>query len=358
MRNASARTSTDLSSDLYDVVIVGAGPAGSSAAIWCARHGLRVAIMEREVFPRHRPGETLPPGLEPLFSQLGVSDAIAAADFVRHPGTWITWDGPRRFEPFGSDESGPWHGYQAPRERLDTILLEAAIAAGAAVHQPLRALHPIVDGEHVTGVSTPKGPIRARWTIDAGGGAHWLARQLDLPLHEASPRLTARYGYRRGACPSRNDAPEIVADATGWTWTARVAPGHYHWTRLSWAPDDPARDQPPLELRHLAPAGHIRGADVTWRIVSRPAGPGYVCVGDAAAVLDPAASHGVLKAIMSGMMAAHVVLRVHASETTPAAATATYSAWLREWFDADTKELRRFYRELPSPPEWVKGDER
>jgi hypothetical protein len=70
-------------------------------------------------------------------------------------------------------------------------------------------------------------------------------------------------------------------------------------------------------------------------------------------VLDPAASHGVLKAIMSGMMAAHLILRVYAGEATPDAAAATYSAWLREWFRADTTELRRFYRELPSPPEWV-----
>jgi flavin-dependent dehydrogenase len=88
-------------------------------------------------------------------------------------------------------------------------------------------------------------------------------------------------------------------------------------------------------------------------MVSRPAGPGYICVGDAAAVLDPAASHGVLKAIMSGMMAAHVILRAHAGEATPAAATAAYSAWLQEWFQADIAELRRFYSELPTPPPWV-----
>jgi flavin-dependent dehydrogenase len=344
------------SPDAFDVAIVGAGPAGSAAAIWCARHGLQVVVLERQAFPRHRPGETLPPGVEPLFTQLGVTGAVAAADFVRHAGTWVTWNGPRRFEPFGSDERGPWLGFQAPRERLDSILLEATIAAGTRVRQPLRVLRPIIDRGEVTGVMTANGPIQAHWTIDAGGGTHWLARQLELPIREASPRLTARYGYLEGECPARDDAPEIVADATGWTWSARVAPGRYHWTRLSWRTDDPARDLTPPELRHLAPSGHIRGADVTWRMVSPPAGPGFFCIGDAAAVLDPTASHGVLKAIMSGMMAAHVILRVHAGEATPAAAAKTYTAWLREWFAADTKELRRFYRELPSPPEWVMGD--
>jgi flavin-dependent dehydrogenase len=51
-----------------------------------------------------------------------------------------------------------------------------------------------------------------------------------------------------------------------------------------------------------------RGADVTWRIISPAAGPGFFLVGDAVAVLDPASSHGVLKALMTGMMAAHLIL--------------------------------------------------
>jgi flavin-dependent dehydrogenase len=68
-----------------DVVVVGGGPAGSAAALWCVRQGLRVVLLEREQFPRHRPGETLPPGVEPIFAQLGVAEAIAAAGFTRHP---------------------------------------------------------------------------------------------------------------------------------------------------------------------------------------------------------------------------------------------------------------------------------
>ena len=89
---------------------------------------------------------------------------------------------------------------------------------------------------------------------------------------------------------------------------------------------------------------------MTWRIVSQPAGPGYVCVGDAAAVLDPASSHGVLKGLMSGMMAGHVIAQAESGTASIAAATEAYSAWLREWFRADARELRRMYRELPTSP--------
>jgi flavin-dependent dehydrogenase len=105
----------------------------------------------------------------------------------------------------------------------------------------------------------------------------------------------------------------------------------------------------------LIPVGRTRGADVTWRIVSQPAGPGYVCVGDAAAVLDPASSHGVLKGLMSGMMAAHVISLDLSGNASPGVAAEAYITWLREWFQADASELRRMYQELPHPPPWV-GD--
>jgi 2-polyprenyl-6-methoxyphenol hydroxylase-like FAD-dependent oxidoreductase len=206
----------------------------------------------------------------------------------------------------------------------------------------------------VIGVATSDGPLFARWVIDAGGGAHWLARGLDIPLQFASPRLIARYGYVTGDCPERDEAPEIAADETGWSWSACIAPGLYHWTRLSLSEDDPLRDRPPRAFAQLTPVSRTRGANVTWRIVSQPAGPGYVCVGDAAAVLDPASSHGVLKGLMSGMMAVHVIAKAESGTASIAAATETYSAWLREWFRADVRALGRMYQDLPHPPPWVR----
>src|SRR5215208_3998714 len=154
------------SSPDVDVAIVGGGPAGSASALWCARQGLRVVLVERERFPRHRPGETLPPGAGPLFAQLGVADAIAAAGFTRHLGTWVSWSGPRRFDPFGLDSGGAWYGFQAPREQLDRILLDAVSGSCAVVRQPSRALHPIRDRGGVIGVATTDGSIFARWVID------------------------------------------------------------------------------------------------------------------------------------------------------------------------------------------------
>src|SRR2546430_1169533 len=76
------------------------------------------------------------------------------------------------------------------------------------------------------------------------------------------------------------------------------------------------------------PIGRVRGADVTWRHVRAAAGPGYFLTGDAAAVLDPAASHGVLRALMTGIAAGHAIAGVLAGRVTERDAAQHYCDWL------------------------------
>src|SRR5689334_22676473 len=119
-----------------DVVVLGAGPAGSAAAITAAAAGLSVVVIERERFPRPAPGESLHPGVQPLLRQLGVEDEVLAQRFLRHPGHLLRWGGPERFERFGADADGPWLGFQAWRPAFDQILLDRARSLGATVLQP------------------------------------------------------------------------------------------------------------------------------------------------------------------------------------------------------------------------------
>lgn len=83
-----------------DVLILGAGPAGTATAIQCANAGLNVTMIEREQFPRDRPGETLHPGIEPLLQQLSVAEQTLTPDLLRHLGIWVQWN-QSQFVPFG-----------------------------------------------------------------------------------------------------------------------------------------------------------------------------------------------------------------------------------------------------------------
>ena len=78
-------------------------------------------------------------------------------------------------------------------------------------------------------------------------------------------------------------------------------------------------------------------------------------MGDAAAVLDPAISHGVLKAIMTGMLAGYLAARSVQGENTAEEVAAEYNRCLAEWFDHDTQRFRELYGSLPEPPSWVKS---
>lgn len=332
-----------------DVLVLGGGPAGCAAALTAAERGLRVTLLEAEHLPRDRPGETLHPGVEPLLRELGVADAVAAAGFERHEGHWVAWGGPPRFAAFGADGSGPWRGLQARRAEFDALLVGRASAVGVQVHTGRRARAVVLDGGRVAGVLTEDGAVRASTVVDATGAGGFLARRLGLGPVRYSPPLVARYGYREGRCTVRDQAPSLVADPDGWTWTARTGPGLYAWTRL-WRPGTRVpHDWLPAEFRALRRRGRDRGADVGWRSVARAAGPGWYVVGDAAAVLDPASSHGVLRALMSGMLAAHAIGRTAAGELSVDRAQAGYRSWLEDWVAHDLRALRDLYARLRWP---------
>lgn len=327
-----------------DVVVVGGGPGGAAAAIASALRGLRVVLCEREPGMRDRPGETLHPGVEPLLAQLGVGDRLAGVTGARHSGIWIEWGGPLRFEPFGADAGNPWQGLQVWRADFDALLLDRARELGVTVRQGCAAAAPLMRERAVSGVVGAEGEIAARIVIDATGAARWLGRALRVASPPRSPRLVARYGYVEGDCPSRNEAPLLHGNALGWTWSARVRPGVYQWTRVRFG--EKGTGEPPAELADLAPLGPVRGADVTWRLAERTAGPGWFMVGDAAVTLDPTSSHGVLKGLMTGIMAGHLSAASLSGKAPPAEIAAAYHDWIARWFAADARQLQAFYRKL------------
>jgi flavin-dependent dehydrogenase len=126
----------------YDAIVIGAGPAGSSAAILLARAGWSVALLEASPFPRRKVcGECIAAGNLPLLDALGLGEALR-----RHAGPELRrvalWSGDERITaalPARNNGDSPW-GRTLGREHLDLLLLEQARATGASVLQPCRAL--------------------------------------------------------------------------------------------------------------------------------------------------------------------------------------------------------------------------
>jgi len=255
-------------------------------------------------------------------------------------------NGDSEFMRFGQGEQGPWRGFQIVGAQLDAALLARARELGVRVDQPCRVVSPIVRNCRAVGLRTAQGVVGSDVIIDAAGGQHWLARRMGLRVHRAASRLIARYGYVRDPVPSVRENPSFETHSDGWTWLARVKPGVLHWTTLELGrPGNGGLSSkgPPPTVAHLATLGRIRSADVTWRLVPESAGPGYFLAGDSAAVLDPASSHGVMKAIMSGMLAAQATIQALQGAHAAVDLQQGYRRWIAATFWHDVVRLQRLY---------------
>ncbi|MGH6834882.1 MAG: NAD(P)/FAD-dependent oxidoreductase [Methylocella sp.] len=334
-----------------DLVVVGGGPAGAAAAITARSYGLRVILLERDAAARVRPGEAAHPGIEPLLIRLGVIAAVQEANFLRYEGHWVSWGGKQlHFMHFGRDEEGAWKGFQLWRPNFDEILLNGANRAGATIIRPCGEVRPIVKDNRVTCVETSLGSWRCAFAIDATGRQRWLARALNLEIEHHGPKQVAWFNYAEGECPFLDQMnPMIASDASGWTWMARVQPNIYQWVRLPLNGARPPNGWCPVEFDGLRSMGPRRGIDVSSSIANPTAGPGYFLAGDAASIVDPLSSHGILKALMSGMKAAHHSATVLRHGASPPAIASAYHLWLARWFRQDRSGLGELYHAISGP---------
>ncbi|MEA3029788.1 MAG: hypothetical protein QOG13_1113 [Sphingomonadales bacterium] len=315
-----------------DLVVIGGGPAGAAAAIHARQAGLDVLLLESGGQSAPAPGETLHPGVEPILDRLGVGDSVRAAGFHRHSGVFVSWDGARRFDAYGSDEAGPWRGFQAERRVLREILLDAAASCGVEVRREGVAHAPVMRDGHVVGIEAGGRATPARWTIDASGRRSWLARSLRLPAIVRSPPVFAAFGWT-GTGRAGGGEPELCATPDGWRWTAPLGGSRSAWVE--------AVVDPPRMRRGL-------GADLTWHMRDCAA-PGHFLAGDAAVTLDPCSSHGVLRAMLTGIMCADLAAEEIAGKISAREAAERYRGWLAAWFDAEVEALAGLYLRHPAP---------
>ncbi len=161
----------------HDVIVIGGGPAGSSAATWLARNGHQVLLLEREKFPREHVGESLLPFCYPLLQDLGVLDQLKK-NFVRKPGVrFIDRDGNVSttwcFHHVIKDET--YLSFQVIRGEFDHILLKNAAKNGAEVREETSVVEADITSESdrvtVTSLdaSGKKSVHSARFLVDASG---------------------------------------------------------------------------------------------------------------------------------------------------------------------------------------------
>ena len=201
-----------------DVLVVGAGPAGSAAAQRLARAGLDTVLVDQHAFPRDKVcGDGLIADALRALEQLGVIDQVRAE---AHAATTLGC-----IAPGGGRIDVPGRLAVLPRRRLDEIVCRAAVGAGARMAAPVRFLAPLRDGDRVVGATLAQGEmqreLRCRWLLLASGAQPQALLAAGLCERRAPSGIALRGYVRHAATAARVTALEVV-------WHRRLLPG-YGW---------------------------------------------------------------------------------------------------------------------------------
>jgi len=350
----------------HDVVIIGGGPAGSTAAIVLAKAGIDVCVLEKDAHPRFHIGESILPRTTLLLRELGLEELLRDLPHVPKYGAEFGFGDRFETRTFlfadGLIPSPPV--FNIERAVLDKAMLDCARSEGAVVHEhcPVKRICRL-DRAGVE-VETHDGVVKGRVLLDASGHGTVVGRTLKLRRRFKDPNMHRvayfqHFDHVERPAGRASGHPAIFMAEEGWFWLiglsdTRTSVGFVCHPSLA-----STQDIKPTELLQWAIARcpvvrhRMRSAtgspenlvmsDYSYQCWPY-AGDGYFMIGDAACFLDPIFSTGVTFAMMSGSHAATRVISLLNGSTTHRAAYRRHCRYIKRGTAPYWKLIQSYYR--------------
>ena len=358
--------------DSYDVIVIGGGPAGCTAAGLVAEAGNSTFLLERESHPRFHVGESLMPECYWPLQRLGMIDRMQQSKFVRKKSVQFVTGTGKESAPFYFEEHDPRESsttWQVERADFDKMLWDRAGELGADCHDETRVLDLLMDESgKATGVKlrTRDGETRsvsARVVMDGSGQQSFVANKLGLKEDIPGLKKAAIWTYYKNAQRDEGDnaGATIIMhteNKDSWFWfiplsddiTSIGCVGDHDYM-LKTALDKEARyalemDRCPGLKSRLVNAEQVDKIRVTkeysyW--TQQHSGDGWVLIGDAFGFIDPLYSSGVYFALVMGERAADAVIDGLKADDTSAAQLGSWCDGFKSGSQLIRKLVEAFY---------------
>jgi flavin-dependent dehydrogenase len=352
----------------FDVLVIGGGPAGTTAASFLIEKGWSVCLLEKAHHPRFHIGESLLPMNLPILKRLGVLDAVHSMGMKKNAAEFNSTATALAKDTFyfakAIDKTHPY-AYQVRRAEFDQILFENCVTRGVHALQGVRVIDVDLEQDklktvHAISDTADQLAFTCRYIIDASGRDTFLANKLKCKQKNPRHQMAAIYAHytkvqRRTGADSGNIS--IYWFKHGWIWLIPLQNGVMSVGIVCWPGYLKTRNTSLQEFLshtlHMLPelSKRMQGAELLGEVhatgnysyaSSQMIGKGYLLVGDAYAFVDPVFSSGVFLAMQGAADGAELVDKLLNEADNAKRLIHTYQRKVKRGIDAISWFIYRF----------------